>query len=124
MVLRRLTAFADLLGRWHQFFNDLFSWAKDHAAQTSTWFLSEAGRRAAAGETVSAWVMREGFAWGVALLAHWLDELKDQAARLGSQPLAAYLATRAALLAEQSAKVEAGFQAMRALMALSRPAEA
>lgn len=117
-------AFVDLLGRWHQFFNDLFSWAKDHAAQTTTWFLCEAGRRAAAGETVSDWVMREGFDWGVALLTQWLGELRTLASRLGSQPMQEYLATRAALLAEQAAKVEAGFQAMRALVALTRPAEA
>lgn len=93
--------FADRLGGWHQMWNDVFDWNKDLTYGTRSYFLCEAERRKRAGESIAAWVVREGLAWGVALLHAWLDELKALAAPLDSPELAKYLALRDDRLAQQ-----------------------
>jgi hypothetical protein len=107
----------DLLGCWHQMLNDLLDWHKDMGHHNQTYFLSEAGRRRAAGEPVSTWVIREGFAWGCDLLHTWMAELVEMAQRLPSADLLAYLETREAMFSEREAQVQAGFQNMSRLLA-------
>lgn len=116
-LLPRWCAFVDLLGIWHQLHRDVFGWYKDLTRQTETYFLWEARRRARPGEAPAAWVMREGFDWGVGLLHTRLDELQQLAAGQLDSPAAwYYLARQAEMLAEQAAKVQAGFQNMRRLL--------
>lgn len=116
-LLPRWCAFVDLLGIWHQLHRDVFGWYKDLTRQTETYFLWEARRRTRPGEAPAAWVMREGFDWGVGLLHTRLDELQQLAAGQLDSPAAwYYLARQAEMLAEQAAKVQAGFQNMRRLL--------
>jgi len=112
----------DRLGGWHQMLNDVFDWRKDLERQNQTFFLSEAGRRNASGEAVTAWVVREGFAWASQTLHTWMAELKEMAQHLPSPDLSAYLEKREALFSEREAQVRAGFQNLtRFLTALSSP---
>ena len=67
--------FHDRLGCWHQMYNDLFGWLKDLKHQTPSYFLSEGRRRKPPEQSVAAWVIHEGFAWGIDLLETWLGEL-------------------------------------------------
>ena len=100
----------DLLGCWHQMMNDVFDWHKDMEHQSQTYFLSEAGRRKASGEAVTAWVVKEGFAWGSQTLHTWMAELKEMAQHLQSPDLSAYLEERDRLFSEREAQGRAGLQ--------------
>ena len=62
----------DRLGAIAQMTDDLFDWQDDieHPERT-TYFLSEAERRRDPGEPVAAWVLREGFGWGVRAIQSW-----------------------------------------------------
>ena len=80
---------------WHQFHNDFFDWQRDLAAHVQTWFLSEGHRRAAPGESIELWVVREGFEWGVDMLNAWMCEMRPLAQGLSSGALA-YVDARAA----------------------------
>ena len=106
----------DLLGCWHQMMNDLFDWHKDMGHGAPTYFLSEAGRSKAADESVAAWVVREGFAWGSDTLRVWMAELKEMARHLQSPDLLAYLEERETLFLERQAQVTAGFQNLARLL--------
>ena len=108
----------DLLGAWHQFFNDLFDWPKDSQNRTVTYFLSEAGRRRPAEETLVSWVAREGFDWGLETLAAWLTTLKVQAEAVNSPDLLAYLDLRQTRLLEQADEIKVGLQAVAKLAKL------
>jgi hypothetical protein len=113
----------DLFGCWHQMLNDLFDWRRDMEHQTPTYFLAEAARRRGPAESVAEWVIREGFGWGMGLLHAWMAEIETLAAGLGSPDLAAYLNARQAMLLERKAKVDAGLQGMRRLVAALQKAE-
>ena len=112
--------FIDLFGCWHQMFNDIFNWRKDLKLNTATYFLSEAQRRKAPGETETEWIMQEGFAWGIDRLEAWMIELKAQRVLQESPGLMDYLALRAALLTEKRAEVEKGFNSAARLLSLLR----
>jgi hypothetical protein len=100
--------FVDSLGAWHQMWNDVFDWSKDLRHATGTYFLTEARRRKAAHETVAAWVVREGFDWGLDTLHGWLAEARALAEPLGSPDLVRYLDQREAMLRQQEADVAEG----------------
>jgi hypothetical protein len=73
-VLQPWFHFVEVLSIWHQMRNDLFGWQKDLKHNTPTYFLCEAGRRKRADETILGWVAREGFEWGMEVLAEqWAD---------------------------------------------------
>jgi hypothetical protein len=114
--------FAELFGCWHQMLNDLFDWRRDMAHGTQTYFLCEAGRRQAPGESVAGWVVREGFDWGLEILHAWMAELEVLAGSLGRPALAAYLDSRNTMLRERTRQIGAGLQNMRALAAALRQA--
>jgi hypothetical protein len=112
----------DLYGCWHQMYNDLFDWRKDLELQTHTYFLSEAGRRKAVAESVTDWVIREGFAWGIETLATWMAQLKDMSKGLDNPDVLAYLDAREALLSEEHKKIAPGLQSAAQLLAVLRQA--
>ncbi len=112
-------AFVDGFGRWHQFHNDMFDWHKDHTHDTPSYFLSQAGQRRRDGESLTGWVAREGFAWGLDLLYQWLAELQLSARELASPPVLAYLAQRRAMLAEEQAQAEAGLRLLGRIAAMA-----
>ena len=109
-------AFYDDLGCWHQFLNDVLSWKKDLQHQTASYFLCEGERRKRADESLFGWLLREGFAWGLATLEHWLDNLHAQAALLESPPLSEYLRSRGDLLAAQRTEMFASLAALSPLI--------
>jgi hypothetical protein len=111
--------FIDLLGCWHQMFNDLFGWHKDLARATPTYFLSEAERRRDPTEPVAAWVVREGFAWGMQSLTVWMAEAKTLAGQLHVPHLEGYLDTRMMLLLDRYAELQAGLDSAAQLFAMA-----
>jgi hypothetical protein len=112
--------FVDLLGCWHQMQNDLYDWYRDLHHNTPTYFLSEANRRKANGESMVDWVSREGFVWGNQVLAAWMDGLKTTGAALNSPDVSAYLNLREQMMFEQREEVMQGLQDVANLLAALR----
>jgi hypothetical protein len=104
--------FFDLLGCWHQMFNDLFDWHTDLERQNRTYFLSEAERRKDPDEPIAAWVVREGFEWGIETLQTWMVELRAMAPQLQNPNLAAYLNQREIMLLKQKEEVAEGLRSL------------
>ncbi len=111
---------ATTLGGWHQFLNDMLDWQSDLARGGRTYFLSEAARRGRQSPgAVTAWVIEEGFEWGVETLLAWLANLQGRADRLNSPPLLAYLHQRGEMLRQQQQEAAAGRQHLARLLALA-----
>jgi hypothetical protein len=106
----------DRLGCIAQMTDDLLDWQDDleHSGPT-TYFLSEAERRRDRQEPVAAWILREGFAWGVATIQSWYDALRDDAATLGGDGLARHLNEEAATLTKRAAGLIPGYRALASL---------
>jgi hypothetical protein len=90
--------------------------------QTPTYFLAEAQRRRREAETVTGWVVREGFFWGIERLEHWMVELKQLALELHSPELGDYLEVREKLLLKQQAEVAAGLENLAQILNLGKGA--
>lgn len=108
--------FLDLFGRWHQMWNDVFTWRRDIDNGSRTYFLSEAERRRQSTESVAEWVFRRGFAWGVEVLLAWMAELRSMARGLNSKDLAAYLDQREAMLLAQNEQAAADINSAKKLL--------
>ena len=102
--------------------NDLFGWRKDLKLHTPTYLLSEARRRKAPSESVTDWVIREGFAWAMETLAAWMVEMQAMGATLDSPDLLAYLKGRDTLLSERYDKIAPGLESAARLLAVLRQA--
>jgi hypothetical protein len=114
-ALDRLPAwsdFCDRLGRFEQLTDDLFDWHDDLRRDAATWVLSEAGRRAAAGESVAAWIVREGFEWGVDTLRSWMTGLREAAHELECTKAVEHLAARESRLLERWDGVRPGLRSL------------
>lgn len=109
--------FYDKLSCWHQMFNDILSWRKDINHNSFSYFLCEGQRRKATHESLFAWLIRDGFTWGLCILRAWLAELQLLAEGLGSTSLMQYLKQRQHLL-ETQAKELAALGTMAALIKL------
>ena len=105
----------DRLGRFEQFMDDLFDWQHDLASGSATYFLTEARSRKAPDESVTAWVVRDGFEWGVGVLQAWLDDVEDLAHPLGSPDLDEHLRGRRRLLLERRAQIAPVFESLQEL---------
>ncbi|GAB4515044.1 MAG: hypothetical protein OHK0046_17970 [Anaerolineae bacterium] len=108
--------FYDKLSCWHQMFNDVLSWHKDMQHGTASYFLCEGDRRKAAHETRLAWLLREGFTWGLETLTEWLQELHRLADDLNSPGLTHYLRHREHLLQSQMAELKHSVALMAQLL--------
>lgn len=93
-LIERWSDLADLLGRWHQMRNDVLGWARDMKRGRTTYFLSEAARRAGSEADISRWMARDGLTWAWGQLDGWMDELAAAAAGLGSLTIEGYLEER------------------------------
>ena len=113
------SAFVDVLGRWHQFLNDLFDWFQDDRRGAPTYFLSEARQRRNHNETVARWVAREGYDWALDTLESWMLTLKQQATDLGSDELGHYLDKRQAMVMSQKETIKSGLEAVARLSELA-----
>lgn len=106
---------AEALGEVAQLTDDVLDWREDLARGAATYFLTEAERRRGAGESATAWILREGFDWGVAQLHDRYGALHRQAADLGSTGLARHLAVHEGRLADTAAALGPGFRALATL---------
>jgi hypothetical protein len=93
--------FLERYGCWSQMLNDTFDWFKDSQNGTGTFFLSEARRRKYPGESVTEWVIREGFEWATETLQAWMSELRTLANGLENPAIMRHLDGRAAAFAER-----------------------
>ena len=71
--------------------DDLFDWYDDLERKGCTYLLSEAVRRKSGNESVEAWMMREGFSWGVQCLRDQMLEVRRLAHKLRCPALVEYL---------------------------------
>jgi hypothetical protein len=92
-----LTTFA----RWHQMRDDVMDWNSDMQAGHPTWLLTEAAQRRKGGESVAAWMGREGFRWARTVMDHRINETLEAASGLKSPALMSYLEQRNELFSKQ-----------------------
>jgi len=118
-VLEPWTHLVEALSVWHQFGHDLFDWKKDQEAGLATFYLAEADRQRAEGESVDGWVYRQGFAWGRGYRNALTQGLRDRAADLGSPGLVAYLDGRQELDDQRFETIESGLALARALFGIA-----
>lgn len=108
--------FIDCLGPPHQMLNDVMGWHKDLKHAHASYLFSEAARRAAPGESSAAWVIREGFDWGFALVEQWVAEAS--AAVPGDNPAACrFLQARTETLAQVRQSVVPGLEGLQRVLA-------
>jgi hypothetical protein len=89
------------LGKWHQMSDDLRDWSSDYKSGNCTWLLAEAGRRRGDGESVPAWMGREGFEWVKAVIEKLMEDTMQAASALNSPGLVLYLQRRSELFSRQ-----------------------
>ena len=109
--------FCDLLAHVMQMMDDVFDWHGDASRNITTYFLSQASERKRPEESVAAWVIREGFDWGLATVDGWLSELVGRSRDLGSSELRRYLVKRRTLLREDRRALLEGRRALRRSLA-------
>ncbi len=112
------TRFLESVGCWHQMWNDILDWRRDLRSQTPTYFLSEAERQKYSTESVTEWVVKRGFAWGMELVQKWMAESKRLASGLDSKDLAVYLDKRETMLSEQAERIADGLHSVAHLLDL------
>lgn len=113
--------FVEVLGRWHQLYNDLFDWRRDAEAGNATLFLGEHQRRRRSGETLERWVLREGLELGCRLLDGRWTELVEAVPAGAGPALQPWLDRRLAdWTSRRRTLEEAAVQARRVFAALAR----
>jgi len=111
-----LTSFA----RWHQMRDDIMDWSSDMQAGQPTWLLTEAARRRRGGESVAAWMGREGFRWARTVMDHGINETLQAASGLKSQALMFYLEQRNELFSQQIGNMIATADAFAGLLEMDK----
>jgi hypothetical protein len=111
-----LTSFA----RWHQMRDDVMDWSSDMQAGQPTWLLTEAARRRTGGESVAAWMGREGFHWARTVMDHRINETLEAASGLKSQALMFYLEQRNELFSQQIANMITMAEAFAGLLEMDQ----
>ncbi len=102
--------------RWHQLRDDFLDWNDDAKAGSASWLLTEAKRGAKAGESLAAWMGREGFAWVKSVMKAWMEETLAAAAGLHCEKLMAYLKLRDEEFTQQIDKTIRVAEAFRGLL--------
>lgn len=105
--------FCDQLAQWFQMMDDVFDWRCDLRSGQTSYFLSEAQRRRNRGEVVEAWVVREGFDWGMEYLQVGLRQLRAASRALGSDDLEVFLVRRGERLDCDRKTLGKGLSALR-----------
>lgn len=81
----------DRFACFHEMLDDFLDWHEDFSSGRRSYFLSEAERRKGPGESVAAYMIREGLTWGFGTLRERFLEAKETARQLDSPMLDAYL---------------------------------
>ncbi len=108
--------FVAALGRWHQHANDTIDWRRDLEADVATFFLSEGRRCLGPGESLEAWVIRDGFREACELLDRWWCELLDGVPEGAGEPLEPWLRRRQDDWQLRRQAIETGFAEARGLL--------
>ncbi len=109
-------ALCDRLGAIAQMTDDVFDWQDDLEDQgRTTYFLSEAKRRRKRKEPGTAWILREGFAWGIATIESWYEALGNDVRALGGPELVRHLDAERAVLAERAEQLIPGYRTLATL---------
>ncbi len=103
------------LARIEQWIDDVVDWQQDLARGQPNLLLAAGTDRVHAGEGPAAWVVREGYRWGLATAQRRLDELAPTARALGSAPLDAFLVSRHRALADLAERTAAGLDGLASL---------
>lgn len=104
------------LARIEQLIDDVVDWHADYERSLPNILLAEAVRRARPGEVVAAWVMREGYLWGLRAARERIDRaLTGPAGALGSEPLVSFLSARAEAVSDLEAQTVKGLSQMAGL---------
>ena len=106
--------------RWHQMRDDVVDWNIDVEAGHPTWLSTEAARRRKSGESVAAWMGREGFRWARTVMDHRINETLDAASGLKSQALTSYLEQCNELFSKQIGNMIARADAFAGLLAMDQ----
>jgi hypothetical protein len=88
------------LAEWHQLRNDFFDWHRDLERGGTTFLLCEARRRGRPGETVAAWMVREGMDWSISTLRDQLRCAHGRARALQAHGVVRYIERQADELQE------------------------
>lgn len=110
------------LARAEQLLDDLVDWQVDCDRSLPNILLAEAGRRSRPDEAAPAWMVREGYRWGLTAVKERLAALAGPVAALGSAPLAEFLAARVRAVSALEEQTGAGLAQFAALAeAFGRP---
>lgn len=99
---------------WHQLHNDLFDWARDHAAGQRTWVQAEA---AASGSPMVVYMASGGLARGFARLRAWGEDIRERAEREHAHDLSRWIEGRLARLADEGPSLESALAALQSVAA-------
>jgi hypothetical protein len=116
-------AFYDKLACWQQMLDDTFDWARDLQHGNPTFFLSEGNRQKRPGESVSGWVVRRGFAWGIDQLAASMSDLRVQAEALESPEVVRFIEYRDAEVRECARELTQALPAVATLADVFEPVD-
>lgn len=112
-------ALCDRLGAIAQMTDDVLDWQDDLEDQKrTTYFLSEAKRRRKRTEPGAAWILREGFAWGVKTIESWYEALGEDARALGGLELVRHMDAERAALRERAERLIPGYRTLATLAAV------
>ena len=103
------------LARIEQLIDDLVDWQVDLERDLPNLLLVEGVRRARHGEPVAAWVVREGYGWGLEAAGNRISALHEAAAAFDSPSLLEFLALRQAFLRGLETETGPGRAAFAAL---------
>ena len=117
-VLPLWLQFCDALACWTQMLDDLFDWYDDLERKGCTYLLSEAVRRKSGNESVEAWMMREGFSWGVRCLRDQMLEVRRLAHKLRCPALVEYLEKREGIVQAEVTEISKGLGSLKELAAV------
>lgn len=112
------------LARIEQWIDDIVDWQQDLERGQPNLLLAAGTDRARVGEGQAAWVVREGYGWGLASAQQRLGAVVPAAVALGSAPLAAFLASRQVALSDLAERTAAGLEGLASLARIFRSSSA
>jgi hypothetical protein len=115
-------AFYDAFAAWQQMVDDTLDCMRDLRHGTPSFFLSEGERQKNPGESITAWVVRRGFAWGTDRASAMMTDLRTDAGRLGSPELVRFLEYRDAEIRAHAAELRRQLQALATAVDAFEPA--
>jgi hypothetical protein len=117
-LLQPWCEFYDGLAAWNRMVDDVFDSLEDAHNGRVTYLLSEAKRRKRSKESVTAWLIREGFAWGCEQAESHSERLSRLAEALGSSDVRKYIEHRRNRIASRWEHMRPGLAELAQLAAV------